>query len=415
MTEDKKLIKLEKEIRILKKKLERSEANRITLEEMWDRNSKLFETFNNEIDSQRKLIQEKKEQLEALALKLAKYLSPQVYQSIFTGEREVKIETYRKRLTVFFSDIVGFTNKSEKMEAGELSRWLNNYLDKMAGIALLYEGTLDKFIGDAVMVFFGDPKSHGEAKDALECISMAMAMRQKAKDLGVDIRIGVNTGECTVGNFGSENRMEYTVIGAPVNLASRLESNSKPGQILISESTYQLIKDNIKCEEREPIRVKGIEREIKTFWVVEDLLDENLAWDDSFLINLDKIDQQHKELVQRVELLMKTISKGEAKNKLKETFDFLSHYTEEHFKDEEVLMLQYNYPDYPLHKKKHTKFINELFELKRDGENKNFDSSYLLIRIRSQIVNWLFDHIKETDVKMADYLNSFPDFVNQTR
>lgn len=272
MPDEKEFKKLQKEVKILKKKLSRSVANRVTLEEMWERNSRLFETFNKEIEKQRELVQEKKEQLEGLALKLAKYLSPQVYNSIFTGEREVKIETYRKTLTVFFSDIVEFTNRSEKMESGKLALWLNQYLDQMAEIALKYEGTLDKFIGDAVMVFFGDPKSEGVKKDALNCISMAMDMRQTAKKMGVDIRIGINTGECTVGNFGSENRMEYTVIGAPVNLAARLESNSKPGQILISDSTYKLIENLIRCEERNLIWVKGIDREIKTYWVTEDLL-----------------------------------------------------------------------------------------------------------------------------------------------
>ncbi|MBF0279989.1 MAG: adenylate/guanylate cyclase domain-containing protein [SAR324 cluster bacterium] len=272
MPDEKEFKSLQKEIKILKKKLNRSEANRITLEEMWDRNSRLFETFNQEIEKQRELIQQKSEQLEALATKLAKYLSPQVYNSIFSGEREVKIETYRKTLTIFFSDIVGFTSQSEEMDTNELSLWLNQYLDRMAEIAIRYEGTLDKFIGDAVMVFFGDPTSEGEKKDAFNCVSMAMAMRQEAKNLGIKIRIGINTGECTVGNFGSESRMEYTVIGAPVNLASRLESNSKPGQILISDATYDLIGNFVQCEERELIKVKGIDRDLKTYWVTQDLL-----------------------------------------------------------------------------------------------------------------------------------------------
>ncbi len=405
MLNDVKLAKLEKEVRILKKKLKRSEANRVTLEEMWDRNSRLFETLNNEIENQRKIVQEKKDQLEALATKLAKYLSPQVYDSIFTGEREVKIETYRKYLTIFFSDIVGFTSRSEKMETRKLSAWLNNYLDRMAEIALLYEGTLDKFIGDAVMVFFGDPKTNGAAKDAFDCISMAMAMRQEAKKLGVDIRIGVHSGECTVGNFGSENRMEYTVIGAPVNLASRLESNSKPGQILISDTSYRLIKEKVRCEEREPIRVKGIERDINTYWVVDDLLDDNLAWDDSFKINIDNIDKQHQELVRRVSLLMKTVSRGEVRSRLNEIFEFLNKYTREHFEDEEKLMQEHAYSEYQLHKEEHSKFIDELAELQNKSANKNFDGSYLLILIRSQIVNWLLNHIKIADAKLADVVN----------
>ncbi len=271
MPEDLDTNKLQKEIKVLKRKLQRSETNRVNLEKMWDRNSHLFETLNAEIAQQRNVIAEKKEQMEALATKLAKYLSPQVYDSIFSGAREVKIETYRKTLTVFFSDIVGFTKIAEGMETEELSLWLNRYLDRMAELALRYDGTLDKFIGDAVMVFFGDPVSSGKQMDAFNCACMAMAMRQEAKRLGVDIRIGINTGECIVGNFGSESRMEYTVIGGAVNLASRLESNSMPGKILISGSTHVLIGNRVDCEERGPIRVKGIDRDIQTYWVTEDL------------------------------------------------------------------------------------------------------------------------------------------------
>ena len=207
--------------------------------------------------------------LEILAQKLSKYLSPQVYSSIFTGEKDVKIETSRKTLTILFSDIVGFTQKSEDMEHQELTRWLNNYLNEMANIALKYGGTLDKFIGDAVMVFFGDPKSEGDHKDALRCIQMAKEMSSKAKELGVDIRIGINTGECTVGNFGSEDRMEYTIIGRAVNLASRLEDSGESGKILISDSTYQLIHSEFSCIPGGEIRVKGIDRDIMTYRLVD--------------------------------------------------------------------------------------------------------------------------------------------------
>lgn len=213
-------------------------------------------------------IKEKRAQLKKLASKLAKYLSPQVYDSIFRGEKDVKIETYKKHLTVFFSDIAGFTTKTENTEISELTQWLNTYLNDMTTLAIKYNGTLDKFIGDAVMVFFGDPKTSGEKQDALKCISMAIEMKEHAKKLGVDIRMGVNTGDCIVGNFGSEQRMEYTILGPTVNLAARLESNSQPHQILISESTFALIKDEIVCEERGEICVKGIDRKIMTYWVV---------------------------------------------------------------------------------------------------------------------------------------------------
>ena len=165
---------------------------------------------------------EKNDQLNTLASKLSKYLSPQVYDSIFTGEKDVKIETSHKPLTVFFSDIVGFTSTAEGMGHQELTQWLNSYLNAMAQICLDYGGTLDKFIGDAIMVFFGDPQSKGKPEDAKQCTLMAVEMMNKAAELGIKIRAGINTGECTVGNFGSGSRMEYTIIGSTVNLAARL-------------------------------------------------------------------------------------------------------------------------------------------------------------------------------------------------
>ncbi len=212
-------------------------------------------------------VEHQKDQLEGLASKLSKYLSPQVYESIFSGEKDVKIETARKTLTIFFSDIVGFTPKSESMEHNELTKWLNHYLNEMANIALKYEGTLDKFMGDAVMIFFGDPKTLGEKEDAIQCVRMAKEMMARANKLGVDIRIGINTGESTVGNFGSDTRMEYTIIGRAVNLASRLEHAGKPGGILISDSTYEIVKDIISCEPHGSIQVKGIDHGIMTYWV----------------------------------------------------------------------------------------------------------------------------------------------------
>ena len=208
-----------------------------------------------------------REKLENLAIKLSKYLSPQVYLSIFSGEKDVKIESYRKHLTIFFSDIVGFTPKTEELGHTEVTQWLNNYLNDMANIALDHGGTLDKFIGDAILVFFGDPKTRGPKEDAVNCIRMAMAMLEHVKKHDTEIRIGISSGMCTVGNFGSEDRMDYTIIGRQVNAASRLEKNSTPGKILISDSTYELVKDEIECVPRGEIKVRGIEKNIMTYWI----------------------------------------------------------------------------------------------------------------------------------------------------
>jgi adenylate cyclase len=223
---------------------------------------------------------EKNEQLEALSGKLAKYLSRQVYDSIFAGRTDVRVESYRKKLTVFFSDIQGFTELTDSMEAEPLSALLNEYLSEMSQIALAHGGTIDKFIGDGIMIFFGDPDTLGEREDALACARMAIAMRDRVHVLqeqwvnerGVPrtlhVRMGINTGFCTVGNFGSEDRLDYTIVGGQVNAASRLEANAAPDQILISHETYTLIKDQIYCEPVGEIKVKGIAYAMQTYQVM---------------------------------------------------------------------------------------------------------------------------------------------------
>ncbi|WP_437881304.1 adenylate/guanylate cyclase domain-containing protein [Pseudomonas sp. LRF_L74] len=224
----------------------------------------------------------KKEQEKAarLARNLAKYLSPQVWEMIFSGKRGVRLETQRKKLTVFFSDIKGFTELSEELEAEQLTDLLNSYLTEMSKIVLKYGGTIDKFVGDSVMVFFGDPSSQGAKKDAVNAVSMAVAMRKHMKVLRqqwraqgitkpLEIRMGLNTGYCTVGNFGADTRMDYTIIGREVNLASRLESSSEAGEILISHETYSLIKDVIMCRDKGQIAVKGFSRPVQIYQVVD--------------------------------------------------------------------------------------------------------------------------------------------------
>ncbi len=225
-------------------------------------------------------IKREQEKAARLARNLAKYLSPQVWESIFSGKKSVRLETQRKKLTVFFSDIKGFTELSEELEAEALTDLLNTYLNEMSKITLKYGGTIDKFIGDCVMVFFGDPASQGAKKDAVNAVSMAIAMRKHMKVLRqqwraqgitkpLEIRMGLNTGYCTVGNFGADTRMDYTIIGRDVNLASRLESAAESGEILISHETYSLVKDVIMCRDKGQISVKGFTRPVQIYQVVD--------------------------------------------------------------------------------------------------------------------------------------------------
>jgi len=217
--------------------------------------------------------------LAALSAKLAKYLAPQVYDSIFTGQQDVKIVSKRKKLTVCFSDLVGFTEMTDNMESEDLTQLLNHYLTEMSKIALQYGATIDKYVGDAIVMFFGDPATLGVKQDALACVQMAIVMQKRVGELaqewrskGIDTplrcRIGIHTGYCTVGNFGSEDRMDYTMVGGTVNLASRLEHEAPPGGVLISYETYAHVSDEIRCEERGRVQVKGIAQPVATYLVV---------------------------------------------------------------------------------------------------------------------------------------------------
>ena len=226
-----------------------------------------------------RLVMEKNRILESLSSKLSKYLSPQLYKSIFSGEKNVEVASQRKKLTIFFSDIAGFTETTDLLESEELTNLLNQYLREMSAIALEHGATIDKFIGDAIMLFFGDPETKGPREDAIACVKMAIAMQQRMRDLQAEwrergqehvfqLRIGINTGFCTVGNFGSDDRVDYTIIGNEVNLAARLQSHADLGGILLAHETYSLVKDEILAEETGTITVKGFARPVRTHRVV---------------------------------------------------------------------------------------------------------------------------------------------------
>jgi class 3 adenylate cyclase len=228
------------------------------------------------------------QRLEDLSLKLARYLSRQVYQSIFEGRQDARIGSSRKKLTVFFSDIVGFANQTEDMEAEDVTFILNGYLNRMAEVVLKHGGTLDKFVGDAVLVFFGDPETKGVAEDAVACVRMALEMKEAIAELnrewlakgirqGFEVRMGISTGFSTVGNFGSDERMDYTIIGKQVNLANRLQAAAQPGEILIGQETWLLVRDTFLCVAKEPVQVKGFERPIQTYAVTGAALAEGVA------------------------------------------------------------------------------------------------------------------------------------------
>ena len=232
-----------------------------------------------EVKNREEELAEKSNALEQLSNQLAKYLSPQIYDSIFHSKEEVKVASSRKKLTVFFSDIADFTETADRLQSEELTQLLNHYLTEMSQIALEYGATIDKYVGDAIVIFFGDPETKGVKEDALACVKMAIAMRKRMDKLqhiwrrsGIErplyCRMGIHTDYCTVGNFGSETRMDYTIVGGGVNLASRLETSAIPGEILISYETFAHVSDQISCEEHGEIEVKGIAYPVATYHVV---------------------------------------------------------------------------------------------------------------------------------------------------
>lgn len=224
-----------------------------------------------------KTIEERTETLNILNEKMKHYLSPQLYASIAGGKRDTSVDKhFRKKLTIFFSDVANFTATTESLEPEDLSNLLNSYLDNMAQIAEKYGGTIDKYVGDAIMVFFGDPEFTSDKDHALRAVKMAMEMqdrmisfREEWRERGIErpfhVRVGINTGYCTIGNFGSEMKMDYTIIGNNVNMAARFEAAAEPDTILLSPDTYALIKDEIECQEAGVFNLKGIPEPVKGY------------------------------------------------------------------------------------------------------------------------------------------------------
>jgi len=226
----------------------------------------------------REIIEEKSRQLESLAMRLAKYLSPQIYESIFSGRQDAATPTARKNLTVFFSDIEAFADLSDRLEPERVSAIINSYLSEMSAIAIDCGGTIDKFIGDAVLIFFGDPETLGPEEDALRCVEMALRMQNRIGELqsywkrmgatdGIRVRMAIATGYCTVGNFGSEQRLEYTALGGAVNLAARLQLVAPAGDVVVDERTHNLIEDQVECAPFSEETPKGFARPVKVFKV----------------------------------------------------------------------------------------------------------------------------------------------------
>jgi len=205
----------------------------------------------------------------------SQYLAPAVVNQLVENPKLLNLGGEDKVLTAFFSDVAGFSSISEKLTAGELVILLNEYLTEMTDIVMQYEGTVDKFEGDAIIAFFGAPidfKDHATrtcyaALDMQKRLAQLRSIWKKKGRHELFMRIGINTGEVVVGNMGSQNRFDYTMIGDTVNLAARLEGVNKQYQTytMLSEFTYELAKNDIEARELDSIRVVGKQEPIKIY------------------------------------------------------------------------------------------------------------------------------------------------------
>ncbi|HYR30972.1 MAG TPA: adenylate/guanylate cyclase domain-containing protein [Gemmatimonadales bacterium] len=213
---------------------------------------------------------------EALVLSnFQRYFSPNIAAVIAQQQDAGQLPSQKRPVVVFFSDIRGFTPMSETMNPDDIARLLTEYFTEMVDLVFEHGGTLDKFMGDAIMALWGAPIAHEDDADrAMQCaidqLDALEKMNEKWKEQGrqpVGIGIGINFGEVFAGNIGSNRRLEYTVIGDAVNTANRLCSAAGPNQILISEAFYKSLKKPPKVEPLEPIQVKGKSKAVAVYRV----------------------------------------------------------------------------------------------------------------------------------------------------
>jgi adenylate cyclase len=204
-----------------------------------------------------------------------RYLSKKVVDNILESPEGHKIGGQRKTVTILISDIRGFTGLSETMDPETMVRFLNRYLEQMSKIILEYDGIIDEIQGDSILAVFGVPEKH--ETDPVRAVACAVAMQNALDELNdtfiregypfLEMGIGINTGSVVVGNIGSEVRMKYAVVGSTVNTAARIETNTVGGQVLIGESTYDLVKETVTCDAPQAFMMKGIRRPLVAYTV----------------------------------------------------------------------------------------------------------------------------------------------------
>ncbi|MFL6090084.1 MAG: adenylate/guanylate cyclase domain-containing protein [Aeromicrobium sp.] len=225
-----------------------------------------------------KTVAHQQSQLQASQRLLRRYVPEQVADAVLSNTPEAIDRHERRKLTIFFSDLVGFTDLSEELEPEDLAMVLHDYFTEMSAIARHHGGTVDDLVGDAILVFFGAPERTDDHDQALRAVRMAVEMQaamgplnQKWEAAGIPetlrVRMGINTGIATVGNFGSEERTKYTALGKQVNIAARIQSQCEPGNVLLSHPTWLLVRDEISCTPKGELTLKGLHKPMPAFEV----------------------------------------------------------------------------------------------------------------------------------------------------
>jgi class 3 adenylate cyclase len=233
--------------------------------------SSLYEGLSELNSNLEKTIEEQVNQLQRTE-QLRRYVSPQVADAILAGEQPVAFASVRRNLTILYSDIRGFTQMAERMEPEELVDALNEYFSAMTDLVFSNGGTLDKYLGDGVLAFFGDPipfEDHAEraVATAFEMLTRVEELRDTwmRSDEELSIGVGISTGYVTVGNIGSSTRTDYTVVGNHVNVAARLATAAEPGQVLVAERTLAAVQERVDWIPVEDLVMKGVQRPVKVF------------------------------------------------------------------------------------------------------------------------------------------------------
>jgi class 3 adenylate cyclase len=212
------------------------------------------------------------------ATRLRRYLAPQLVDELLAADEDPAASRDRRAITVLFADLRGFTGMVERLAPEVLAQALHMYFTEVTRVAFRHGGTIDKFIGDAIMIVFGAPRATGESDQARRCVAMACEIQLAVADLTerlaaiavapLEVRIGIGSGMATVGTFGAEHRAEYTAVGAPVNRAARLEPLAPPGGILVDGRTRELLDEATPIEAFGEVTLKGFGSPQPAFRVV---------------------------------------------------------------------------------------------------------------------------------------------------